>query len=150
MLCFTGPAQSTPFEDIPLHPRLESHLKSGRIDGSQPPVSPLLAPAHPDTAHHRQQEQEERSTTASTKPATLNTNELNSPTYHTWSSPLVGKAGQPLEAQGLQVVHSVGNLASVGRTEQVAQLRRDVRKAVKQEMRTIVKELMQVSDCSVH
>ena len=49
----------------------------------------------------------------------------------------------------MQVVQSPGEGGLVGREKEVAQLRRDVRKAVKQEMRTIVRELLKVSKCTV-
>ena len=121
---------------------------SGRLESLQSPASPHLAIAHHGTDHCRQQEQED-GTTASEKPATLKTDELNSPTYRTWSSPHVGNSGDPVEVQGLQVVQSLGEGGLVGREKEVAQLRRDVRKAVKQEMKTIVRELLKVSKCSV-
>lgn len=147
-LRFSGPPQSTPFENTPLHPYPEGHLVNGRLEGSQSPASPHLAAARRNTAHCHQQEQED-GTTASDRPATLNTDELNSPTYRTWSSSHVASSGHPVEVRGLQAVHPVGESGLVGRGEEVAQLRRDVRKAVKQEMRTIVRELMKVSECNV-
>ena len=54
-----------------------------------------------------------------------------------------------MEVQNVQAVQPVGDNRLAGRCEEVAQLRRDVRKVVKQEMRAIVRELMKVSDGSV-
>ena len=54
-----------------------------------------------------------------------------------------------MEMQNVQAVQPVGDNGLVGRCDEVAQLRRDVREVVKQEMRAIVRELMKVSDGNV-
>ena len=141
-----GPPQSTPFEDVPQRPYPETHLAGKRFEGPHAPASPRLPLAPPNTPHYLQQEQPEGTTA---RFATLQPDELNSPTYRTWSSLRGGSSGHPVEMQNVQAVQPVGDNGLVGRCEEAAQLRRDVRKVVKQEMRAIVRELMKVSDGSV-
>ena len=135
-----GPPQSTPLEDVPQHPYPETQVVGKRTKGPNSPASPHLPAAPHDTADCHQQEQLEGTTA---RFATLKTDELNSPTYHTWSSER--SSGHPVAAQDLKAVQPVDESGLVGGAKEVALLRRDVRKVVKQEMRAIVRELIKVS-----
>ena len=136
-----GPPQSTPLEDVPRHPYPETQLVGKQTKSPNAPASPHLPAAPHGTADCHQQEQL-GGTTA--RFATLKTDELNSPTYHACSSS-EGISGHPVVAQDLKAVQPVDESRLVGGAKEVALLRRDVRKVVKQEMRAIVRELMKVS-----
>lgn len=135
-----GPPQSTPLEDVPRHPYRETQPVGKRTKGPNAPASPHLPAAPHDTADCHQQEQLEGTTP---RFVTLKTDELNSPTYRTWSS--VGSSGHPVAAQDPEAVQTVDESGLVGGAKEVALLRRDIRKVVKQEMRAIMRELMKVS-----